>query len=154
MSYPGIRATKALISRRCCWPNQNKDITNWFRACIPCQKSNVHQYTKAPVSQFLPPHARFAHVHLDLIGPFPISGGFRFCLAMVDSFTCWPEAVPLLDAKAETVAIAFMFNWIFRFGLPQRVTCDQGEQFESGLFQMLTRMFGVQCVRTAAFHPS
>ncbi|GBN73262.1 hypothetical protein AVEN_58256-1 [Araneus ventricosus] len=73
---------------------------------------------------------------------------------MVDRFTRWPEAVPLLDAKAETVAIAFMFNWISRFGLPQRVACDQGGQFESGLFQMLTRMFGIQCVRTAAFHPS
>ncbi|GBM98086.1 hypothetical protein AVEN_176951-1 [Araneus ventricosus] len=73
---------------------------------------------------------------------------------MVDRFTRWPEAVPLLDAKAETVAIAFMFNWISRFVLPQKVTCDQGGQFESGLFQMLTRMFGVQCVRTAAFHLS
>ncbi|GBM03657.1 hypothetical protein AVEN_134891-1 [Araneus ventricosus] len=73
---------------------------------------------------------------------------------MVDRFTRWPEAVPLLDAKAETVAIAFMFNWISRFGLPQRVACDQGRQFESGIFQMLTRMFGVQCVRTAAFHTS
>ncbi|GBN20197.1 Transposon Ty3-G Gag-Pol polyprotein [Araneus ventricosus] len=153
MSHPGIRATKALIANRYCWPNQNKDITNWCRACIPCQKSKVHQYTKAPVSQFLPPDARFSHVHLDLIGPLPISGGFRYCLTMVDRFTRWPEAVPLLDAKAETVAIAFMFNWISRFGLPQ-VTCDQGGQFESGLFQMLTRMFSIQCVRTAAFHPS
>ncbi|GBN73263.1 Transposon Tf2-8 polyprotein [Araneus ventricosus] len=75
MSHPGIRATKALIASRYCWPNQNKDITNWCRACIPCQKSKVHQYTKAPASQFLPPVARFAHVHLDLIGPLPISGG-------------------------------------------------------------------------------
>ncbi|GBM74464.1 Transposon Ty3-G Gag-Pol polyprotein [Araneus ventricosus] len=143
MSHPGIRATKALIASRYCWPNQNKDITNWCRACIPGQKSKAHQYTKAPVSQFLPPDARFAHVHLDLIGPLPTSGGFRYCSTMVDRFTRWPEAVPLLDAKAETVAIAFMFNWISRFGLPQRVTCDQGGQFESGLFQMLTRMFGI-----------
>ncbi|GBM37261.1 Transposon Ty3-I Gag-Pol polyprotein [Araneus ventricosus] len=154
MSHPDIRATKALIASRYCWPNQNKDITNWCRACIPCQKSKVHEYTKAPVSQFLAPDARFAHVHLDLIGPLPISGGFKYCLTMVDRFTRWPEAVPLLDAKAETVAIAFMFNWISRFGLPERVTCDQGGQFESGLFRMLTRMFGIQCVRTAAFHPS
>ncbi|GBO12934.1 hypothetical protein AVEN_21535-1 [Araneus ventricosus] len=41
MSHPGIRATKALIGSRYCWPNQNKDITNWCRACIPCQKSNT-----------------------------------------------------------------------------------------------------------------
>ncbi|GBM04755.1 hypothetical protein AVEN_20198-1 [Araneus ventricosus] len=76
---------------------------------------------KAPVSQVLPLDARFAHVHLDLIGPLPISGEFRYCLTMVGRFTCWPEAVPLKDAKAESVAIAFMFNWISRFGLPQRV---------------------------------
>ncbi|GBN62204.1 Transposon Ty3-G Gag-Pol polyprotein [Araneus ventricosus] len=52
MSHPGKRATKALIASRYCWPNQNKDITNWCRACIPCLKSKVHQYTKAPVFQF------------------------------------------------------------------------------------------------------
>ncbi|GBM97066.1 hypothetical protein AVEN_62392-1 [Araneus ventricosus] len=125
MSHPGIRATKALIASRYCWPNQNKDITNWCRASIPCQKSLL-----------------------------PISVGFRYCVTMVDRFTRWTEAVPLFYAKAETVAIAFMFNWISRFGLPQKVTCDQGGQFESGLFQRLTRMFGVQCDRTAAFHLS
>lgn len=34
---------------------------------------------------------------------------------MIDRFTRWPEAIPLGDSKAETVAKAFYLNWVSRF---------------------------------------
>lgn len=57
------------------------------------------------------------------------------------------------DQEAETVARTFYAGWICRFGTPLRVTTDQGRQFESHLFQSLSRLTGTTRLRTTAYHP-
>ncbi|MGR0317672.1 hypothetical protein, partial [Klebsiella pneumoniae] len=58
-----------------------------------------------------------------------------------------PEAVPLSNMEATTVAETFFSGWVARFGTPLRVTTDQGRQFESELFARLTRLLGVERIR-------
>lgn len=73
---------------------------------------------------------------------------------MIDRFSRWPEVVPLPDQEAVTVARAFFDNWIARFGVPLRVTTDQGRQFESNLFRHLNQIAGTTHIRTTAYHPA
>nr|XP_037289054.1 uncharacterized protein LOC119181917 [Rhipicephalus microplus] len=54
---------------------------------------------------------------------------------------------------ADTVARAFIFHWVARFGVPATVTTDRGTQFESALFASVTRLLGTHCIRTTAYHP-
>jgi len=72
---------------------------------------------------------------------------------MCDRFTRWPEAFPIEDQEAATVARAFYEGWICRFGTPLRVTTDQGRQFESHLFHQLSELTGTTHLRMAAYHP-
>ncbi|GBN08274.1 hypothetical protein AVEN_12398-1 [Araneus ventricosus] len=57
------------------------------------------------------------------------------------------------DMEAETVARAFVNTRVSQFGTPQRLTCDRGGQFESGLFETLFKFLGVHLTLTASYTP-
>nr|VZI16937.1 unnamed protein product [Spirometra erinaceieuropaei] len=154
LSRPRSRATDKLISDRFVWPGMHKDLKAWTRACIPCQRSKIQRHNKAPIGTFPGPGARFSHVHLDIVGPLPLSNGCSYLLTCVDWFTRWPEAIPLPDIAAPTVVKAFLSRWVAIFGAPSTITTDSGAQFESNLFQSLPSFLGCTRIRTTAYHPA
>ena len=132
LSHPGIRATQKLLTRRFVWPSINKDIREWTRNCIPCQRSKVTRHNSAPIGDFGNQAGRFKHVHIDIIGPLPPSRGYKYCLTCNDRFTRWVEAIPITNIEAPTVATAFLEGWIARFGV----------------------LLGTNHLRTTAYHPT
>ncbi len=106
LSNPGIHATQRLVTNRFVLPSINKDIRQWTQSCLRCQQSRVHRHSTAPLGTFVTLDARF-----DL----PPSNGFVYLLTCINQFTRWPEAVPIHDCTADTVAKAFVQIWISRF---------------------------------------
>ena len=153
LSHPGVKATQHLITARFVWPNINHDVKQWTRSCLQCQCSKVHRHTVSPLSTFATPDARFNQIHVDIVGPLPPSRGYTYLLTCVHRFTRWPEAVPVSDATAETVARVFVSTWISRIGVLSTITMDRGRQFESSLRQQLMQTLGSKRIRTTAYYP-
>lgn len=153
ISHPGIKGTTKLIRERFVWPRLAVDCKEWVASCIQCQKSKILRHTRSPLATFKCPDTRFAEVHLDIVGPLPPSRGFQYLLTCIDRFTRWPEAYPIPDQTAQSVAEAFYTGWIARFGVPVAIITDQGRQFESELFSTLNRLLGIERKRTCAYNP-
>ena len=109
--------------------------------------------TTPPVQTIPMPVEHFSHVHVDLVGPFVSNQGQHYIMTMIDRTTCWPEAVPIADATADTVLQAFLAAWIARFGFPHTVTSDRGVQFTSAVWQSALSRLGIRIAATTSYYP-
>lgn len=153
LAHPGIKGTLNLVRKRFVWPLMAKDCQKWTRECIDCQRSKIYKHTRTELGKFDLPTDRFAHIHLDLIGPLSESNGKNYCLTVIDRVTRWPEAYPLSEITAQAVARTLLAEWISRFGCPAKITTDQGKQFESELFRQLATLLGAEKFRSSPYHP-
>ncbi|GFY17219.1 methylcrotonoyl-CoA carboxylase subunit alpha, mitochondrial [Trichonephila clavipes] len=71
----------------------------------------------------------------------------------MDYFTKRPEAYPIPDQEASTVAEALVQHWISRFGVPLQLHSDQGRNFDSAVCKRLCEILAIDKTRTTALHP-
>ena len=153
LSHPGTKATVKLMTAKFVWHGIAKEVRDLAPACIRCQSSKVQRHQRAPLHKFEKSAARFAHLHVDLVGPLPASRGQTHLLTVIDRYTRWPEAIPLAQTDAATVGRAFAMHWVARFGVPADITLDRGPQFTAGLWRALAETLGSKMHHTTAYHP-
>ncbi len=153
IAHPGRLATKRLLCSRFVWAGINRDIAAWTKDCAKCQQSKVHRHVHVKPLPIPIPQRRFAHIHIDLVGPLTISLGHSHILTIIDRTSRWMEAIPLTNTAATDVAAALFSGWISRFGVPDTIKSDRGPQFTSNIWNSLCLLLQIKHRPTTAYHP-
>ena len=107
-----------------------------------------HRCTANPSAQ-----QRFSHIHVDIVGPLPISKeGFRYLFTIINRSSRMLEAVPLTNIERETCRDPLFSQWVARFVLPAHLISDQGAQFTSALWARTCDVIGTHHNTTTAYH--
>ena len=131
-----------------------EDVSYRCGSCEQCARFKNPSTSKAPL-QSLTAGNPFEVVAIDFIDPMttPTKEGNFYLLVMVDYFTKYPEAVPLPDRRATTVAKAIYGEWICRHGVIEILHSDQTQEFESDLIAELCALLHIKKTRSSPFHP-
>nr|XP_049693483.1 uncharacterized protein LOC126054010 [Helicoverpa armigera] len=91
---------------------------------------------------------------VDLFGPLPEGeNGERWILLVEDTATRWVELFALQEATAEACARVLTEEYFLRYGLPRRVTSDNGVQFVGAVMQQCMFILGVKQNFVPLYHP-
>ena len=151
----GVAKTKARIWPHFYWPHMSKEITTYCKSCDICQR--LGKGAKPPPAPLIPLpliSEPFSRVAIDIVGPLPIcaKSGNRFILTVMDMATHYPEAIPLQNHTASSVAQA-LATVFAHFGFPEEILSDQGPDLVSELMQIFLHEFKITQIRCSAYHP-
>ena len=86
------------------WPFLYRSIKTYVKLCTVCQASKHGHPLKAPLQPIEPQLYAWDRVHVDILGPLPVSNGHKYLLVCVDSLSRFVESFPMPSITAREVA--------------------------------------------------
>jgi hypothetical protein len=103
------------------WPTVKDDAMEIVTKCKECQFFQKQTTKHVNPLRLIDLSWPFAVWGIDIISVLlRAPGGFRFLFVVIDTFTKWMEATPVINITQEAT-VKFLQSIIYRFGVPQRV---------------------------------
>ncbi|KAK2920516.1 hypothetical protein Q8A73_000001, partial [Channa argus] len=124
----------------------------YCRKCLICAANNPSGAIKMPLQGHPPPDGPFEHWMIDFIELSPCQNK-RYCLTMVCIFSKWVEVFPSSKQDASTVVKALIKDIIVRWGIPKKISSDNGPGFANKVLKDLSNYFGFEFKYHCSYHP-
>ena len=153
LGHMGINRTINLINKRYWWWGMTQHVREFVSNCPACMSNRLRFDVATPMQPIEVEPYPWAQVGVDLQGPYQASAsGNRYVMVVCCYFTKFPEAIPIKEKTAKTVADAFSREIICRYGCPYTVISDRGTEFQS-TFEDLMKSCGIDHRLSTAYHP-
>jgi Integrase core domain/Integrase zinc binding domain len=137
------------------WPYMREMVDEVVRNCKVCQL-NKKGAAEPPVPLCVTTTSKAVNdlISIDLVGPLNEGPeGQKHILTICDNLSRYLVAIAITDQKAETVADAFIKNYILIYGASTICLSDLGKNFESAVFKRICKTFNVKKIFTSAYRP-
>ncbi len=127
--FAGHLAASKVFSRlrhQVWWKGMRNDVHQFCKACLVCSSRKGGRRTFRPPLQPIPVGGPFHRVGMDVLQLPLTEKGNKYVVVFVDYFTKWPEAFPVPDQTAETIARLFVEQIVCRHGIPEELLSDRG----------------------------
>ena len=135
------------------FPLMSKIIKTYCNTCETCFMNN-HGYQRnagAPLKLFTA-HRPSQYVSADLIGKINGPCRFQYILTIKDRFTKFVQLVPLIDATAPRIAKALMDNWIWKYGVPEKLLTDRANNLTGEVMMEVYKILSIYKIQTTSYH--
>lgn len=153
--HQGVSRTIKRIKMHHSWKGLKKDVITYIKSCASCQFNKSMNHTiQQPMVVTSTANVAFEKIFLDIVGPIDKSRkGNSFILTIQDDLSKFSTAIPLADHTANTIAKAFVENFICHHGIPKAIVTDQGPDFMSRIFTACCKLLQIKKINTTAYHP-
>ncbi|XP_072554178.1 protein NYNRIN-like [Paramormyrops kingsleyae] len=163
-AYPGLaRMTHGLdhasktamvemLAKRWAAPGFSAYAQEFVKRCCLCAQHNVGRPVSVTQSVTKPSEGPFRHLQMDFIELTPCRG-YKYCLVIIDLFSRWPEVFPCRRADALSVAKNLLREILPRWGVPGKLTTDNGSHFANQVIRHLGQWLGIDLKHYCAYHP-
>jgi len=152
--HVGLEKTYQKIRSKYFWPNCYKDVAEYVFKCEVCHMRMMRKQ-HAEIRNSETPQAPLQCVGIDTVGPFVTSpNGNNYLVTMVDWYSSWPEAYPVPNKEAETIAKVILEQFIPRYGCPGKLISDRGTEYVNRAIDLLSTSMKIKRKVTTPYHPA
>lgn len=155
--HQGVEKTLDKISERFYHGSIRAYVKAWVRTCEVCLRNKrahpIGSLNKHPTGSIQPTQP-WELLCIDVWEPGVVSTmGHSSVLTVIDAFSRFAWALPLTNAKAETIAYALYQHVLTVFPMPKRIHSDMGKNLIGEVITQLKNLFHVESSHTTAYHP-
>lgn len=126
--------TVTLILKHFWFPGLRQFARKYIAHCLVCvSMKRVPRTPLQTVTSWEKPDAPISTVHIDALGPLPISEGYKFVLILVDAFTKFCFLYPIYRQDVSELK-RVLVQAMSLFGVPKLIVADRGRMFTSNEF--------------------
>ena len=153
--HSGVHRATDTVKLKYWWPSYRDDIATYVQSCQFCRWSKANTLAAPlPVQKYNAPSRPWEVVHIDLMGPFPVTlYGNRYVLTAKCALTGAIELAPLPDKKPLPVSRELIDRVYLRHGSPRLLFSDQGLEFLNKVVAHVSALFQIKHVPTTAGNP-
>uniref|UniRef100_A0A8P4FYC4 ribonuclease H n=1 Tax=Dicentrarchus labrax TaxID=13489 RepID=A0A8P4FYC4_DICLA len=126
--------------------------SDYCKRCITCATHNAAGAQKVMQPGHPPPQGPFQYWMMDFIELSPCEGK-KYCLVLVDMFSKWVEVFPSSKQDAGAVAKALLREIIPRWGIPTKLSSDNGPAFIHQAMKEMSEFLGYDLKHHCSYHP-